>query len=207
MAAAIETPFRYRGSASSYVDIALRGADEHLGIALQYEKHPSSGIGCFIIRFVTHGKEATPTSYTHFTFREDKANFAAPGPDGSFQHAQVFRGIRLNKFAIPVFQPAVQKHELGKYADQFDVWDALSNWVDAQAKAEGFTVTVDLPVILRGLVVPEETPEVEVKVILQFPDFQSPEYQVAAKGQVEKPAPEPVEDEDDEDNDAEEWLQ
>lgn len=202
----VETPFRYRGQASTYVDIAVRGLDEHLGIALQYAKHPS-GIGCFIIRFVTHGTEATPHKYTHFTFRADGAQFLS---QTEAAHHVVFEGIRLNKFAIPVFKPAVGKQELDHFALKFNVWNLLEEWVIQQATAEGFTVTVDVQKELRRLVVPEPTPEVAVESILSFPDFQSPEYQEAAKGQVEKPKPDPVEDEDGEDeesDDDKEWLQ
>ena len=77
---------RYRGSHSSYTDVATRGGgvtpegvsppNEFLGISVEYAIHPK-GVGCFILRFVVHGKGANPKNYKHLTYRES-AKFVIP---------------------------------------------------------------------------------------------------------------------------------
>ena len=70
MSNAIETePLRYRGYASSYVDIASRGGNEFIGLGLQYAKHPD-GTGCLIVRFVAHGDGIKKGGFTHLLVRE-----------------------------------------------------------------------------------------------------------------------------------------
>ena len=64
---------------NQYVDIAVRGTDEHLGFAIEYAAHPT-GIGCFILRFVVHGKGVDPKNYKHLTYRES-AQFLIPATD------------------------------------------------------------------------------------------------------------------------------
>ena len=130
-------PLRYRGYNSHYVDIAVRGADEHLGFAIEYAVHPS-GVGCFILRFIAHGKGVDPKNYKHLTYRES-AKFVIPATETS-PTAEIFKGLRLTKVAIPVFKPAIQRHEVGTFGDQFNVWAPLTEWVAAQVAAEGFSV-------------------------------------------------------------------
>ena len=195
------TALRYRGYQSLYVDIASRGK-ESLGLSVQYAVHPSN-IGCFILRFIVHGKGIDPKNYTHLTYREP-AEFLIE-PTAEQPTAEKFKGVRLNKIALPVFKPAVRHHEVDSYALKFAVWSQVTDWVAAQVVAEGFTITVtDLAAEIRGLVVPDTT--VHVENILQFPDLTAPEQQAAALKLVKKPEPEPDEDEDVEGDEPKEWL-
>jgi hypothetical protein len=195
-ATTVSNPLRYRGSHNWYVDIAVREA-EQLGFAMQYASHPS-GIGCFILRFIVHGKGIDPKNYKHLTFREE-AKFLIPATPTT--SAEVFNGVRLNKIAIPVFKPAVQHHEVAGFAFKFGVWPLVTQWVAAQVEAEGFTLTVEnLQAIIRDLVILPSTPEESVTCLLEFPDLTAPEQQAAALKLVKKP----VEDEDEDDSDIEE---
>jgi hypothetical protein len=197
MTSATMQPLRYRGQASSYVDIAVRGSDEHLGIGLQYAAH-SSGVGCLIVRFVAHGT-VIPAKFTHFSYRE-KARFLTKS-DG---HAEMFKGIRLNKAVIKLFSPAVGPWEIDKFATLFGVWPMLAEWVTEQVQAEGFTVTVDLQKELKAQLVPEPT-TVEVKSAIEFPNLGAVEQKAAFLANTANDSESG--DEDDEDEDKAEWLQ
>jgi len=199
------SPLRYRGSNNRYVDIAVRGADEHLGLGVDYAVHPS-GTGCFILRFVVHGNDVDPKNYKHLMYRES-AKFVTEGTDP--KSGEVFKGVRLNKIAIPAFAPAVKRHEINKFAEKFGIWALLEEWIAEQAKAEGFLVTVNLPQEIRQLVIGTETPEDAVKSVIEFPDLTSQEYQSHGLKQVKAPVedPEPDTDEDDDsESDEKEWL-
>jgi hypothetical protein len=190
------------------VDIASRNTSEFLGLAIEYAVHPN-GLGCFILRFIVHGTGVMddPAKYKHLTYREP-AEFIIPGGEG--KSAEKFKGLRLNKVAVPVFSPAVFKHEVDHFATKFNLWPVLTEWIAEQVVAEGFTVSVeDLQAIVRELVVPPQSVEGEVKSVLAFPDLSAPEQKVFAMKQAKKPAPEPEEDLDDEDGDEDEdkeWL-
>jgi hypothetical protein len=185
------------------MDIASRlDSKEWLGLAVDYAVHPS-GVGCFILRFVVHGEGVSPvTKLVHFTFRE-KAKFVSFGPG---MHTMI-KGIRVNKVAIPVFAPAIQKYEIEKYAEQFGIWAPITEWVAEQAKADGFELTVDLVKALPALLLGPVT-EGDVKCIMEFPDLQGPEQQMASKHMMQKPEPDddPDADEEDEDEDTKDWL-
>jgi hypothetical protein len=206
MSATATSPLRYRGWRSQYVDIASRNANEFLGLAIEYAVHPN-GLGCFILRFIVHGKGVTESKYQHLTYREP-AEFIIPGGEG--KSAEKFKGLRLNKVAVPVFAPAVYRHEVDHFATKFNLWPVLTEWIAEQVVAEGFTIAVeDLQAIIRELVVLPASPEEGVKSVLEFPDLNAPEQKVFAMKQVKKPAPEPDEDIEDEDGDEDEdkeWL-
>ena len=195
-------PLRYKGSNSHYVDIAIRGTDEHLGLGVQYAVHPS-GTGCFILRFVVHGKDVDPKNFKHLMYRES-AKFITTGGDA--KHSEVFKGVRLNKLAIPVFEPAVGRHEIAKFAEKFGIWALLEEWIAEQVQAEGFMITVNLPQEMKQLVVGPDTPEASVKSVIEFPDLKSEESQKANLKLVKKPEPEPDEDEEDGDDEEKDWL-
>jgi hypothetical protein len=193
------TPLRYRGYRSEYVDVAVRDT-QHLGIGIEYAVHPVEKVGCFILRFVVHGKDVKDTDFTYLNLREG-AHFISEG-----DHATSIKGYRLNKVVIKVFHPGVHKNELGKYADKFGIWGPLTEWVTEQITAEGFTVTANVEQELRRLLVPETPDSAEVKSVLEFPDMSADKKskKVGLK-LVENP---PADDEDDEDDDEEEkdWL-
>ena len=198
-------PLRYRGYNSQYVDIAVRGADEHLGLAIEYAAHPS-GIGCFIVRFIAHGKGVDPKSFKHLTYRES-AKFLIPPTEGN-PTPEIFKGLRLTKVAIPVFKPAIQRHEVAVFGDQFNVWPQVAGWVVEQATTEGFTITVpNLESTIRDLVVLPTTAPGTVESVLDFPKLDAPEQKAAALKLVKNPEPEEVDDEEDgEESDDKEWL-
>lgn len=189
------TALRYHGQHSRYVDIATRGTDEHLGMSLDYAVHPS-GVGCFILRFVVHGKGVQPKNFKHLMYREP-AQFVIPGTI-----PEMFEGVRLNKLAIPVFNPAVHRHEVDQFALKFGVWSLLEAWVTKQVLVEGFTVLVDLQKEIRNLLAWEPTPEDSVKCVMEFPNLDAPEYKASALKLVKKPEP----DLDDEDEDGKGWT-
>lgn len=207
-------PLRYKGSQNHYVDIAIRGDGEnveHLGLGAEYAVHPVTKVGCFILRFVVHGAGVDPKKYKHLMFRES-AKFVIPSSqtNAGYVHAKVFKGVRLNKIAIPAFEPAIGKHEVDKFATKFGIWALLEEWVAEQVQAEGFLLIVNLPQELRTLLVGKETPEGAVKSVIAFPDLASEEAQAESLKQVKKPAPEPEDEESEEDGDDEdddkEWL-
>lgn len=201
-------PLRYRGSHSHYVDIAVRGTDEHLGLGVEYAVHPS-GVGCFILRFVVHSaSKLNPANYKHFAFRES-AKFVIPD-SGSKYNGEVIRGVRLNKIAIPVFEPAVQRHEVEKFAAKFGIFQTLTEWVAEQVQAEGFNLTVNLQKEIEGLVLPPTTSK-EVKSVVQYPDLKNPDYQKQVLKQAkppvdDEPEEEDEDEEDEDDSDDKEWL-
>jgi len=204
-ATAPNAPLRYRGYNSQYVDIAVRGADEHLGLAIEYAAHPSN-IGCFILRFIVHGKGIDPKNYTHLTYRES-AKFIIPASESN-PTAEIFKGLRLTKVAIPVFKPAIQRHEVAALADKNGglIWAQVANWVAEQVAAEGFTLTVSsLKDEVRGLVALPVTSS-EVEVVLDFPKLDAPEQKAAALKLVKTPEPEETDEEDGEESDDKEWL-
>jgi len=192
------------------VDIASRNTSEFLGLAIEYAVHPN-GLGCFILRFIVHGKGVMddPAKYTHLTYREP-AEFIIPASEG--KSAEKFKGLRLNKVAVPVFSPAVFKHEVDQFATKFNLWPVLTEWIAEQVVAEGFTVAVgDLQATVRDLVVPPQSDEAGVKSVLEFPDLSAPEQKVFAMKQAKKPAPAPdpdedIEDEDGDEDEDKEWL-
>jgi hypothetical protein len=189
-------PLRYRGFSNNYVDVAVRGTDEHLGLSMDYAVHPS-GVGCFIVRFIVHGAGVKPENYTHLTYRES-AKFVVRATETT--PAEMFKGVRLNKIAIPVFKPPVQKREIDTFATSLNIWPLVTEWIAEQITTEGFTVTVpDLQAEIRGLLVPATTPTEDVKSVIQFPDLTAPEQKAYAKGQMQKP----VDEDDDEDTDEE----
>ena len=194
-------PLRYRGYSSTYVDVATRGANEFLGVSVQYAVHPSN-IGCFIFRFSAHG-DVSPMKFKHLTYR-DKTRYRTLVEEGEI--SQEINGIRLNKLALKVFSPAVPLHLVPSLAEEHNVWVLLAEWVAEQAKAEGFTLyEVDLAILLRDTIFP---PVGGVKCILDLPKLDSPEEQAHALKSVTKPEPDPDEDGDvdeDEEEDAE-WL-
>lgn len=196
-------PLRYRGQSNSYVDIAIRGTDEHLGLGLDYAVHPQTGVGCFLVRFVVHGPGVEPTKYhNHLTYRE-MAKFVLPAT--ATTGAEVFHGVRLNKLAIPVFQPAVRKRELDKFAQKFGIWPMLTEWIAEQVTADGFTVTVELQQEIQKLLVDPPTPEESVKSVIEFPDLTAPEHKALAMKQAQKPVA-VDEDEDEDDGEKKDWL-
>lgn len=203
-------PLRYQGSRGRYVDIAVRAADEHLGIGVEYQPHPA-GVGAFIVRFVAHGA-VDLKNFKHLTYRE-KAHFAIMGTAEQPTH-EMIKGFRLPKVAIPAFKPAVQRHELAHFAAKFDVWVQIAAWVAAQVAQEGFTLTVeDLPTLIAGLAIPPPPPTTTVPVesVLEFPKLDAPQQQAAALALVKDPEPDEDEGEEedgDEDGDGEdeEWL-
>lgn len=191
-------PLRYRGFNSQYVDVAVRGAEEHLGLSIEYAVHPS-GIGCFILRFIAHGKGINPKNFTFLTYREPAKFLIAATETTS---AEVFKGVRLTKIAIPVFQPSVHRHELDAFATKHGVWPLLTAWLAQQIAAEGFTVTVpDLEAEVRNLLALPVTPD-NVACILEFPKLDAPEIKAAALKLVQKPEP----DEDEESDDDEDYT-
>jgi hypothetical protein len=200
------TPLRYKGqSGNRYIDVAIRN-EEHLGVSMEYAIHPSN-IGCFIVRFVVHGKGVDPKNYTHLTYREP-AKFIIPATNT--ESAEVFKGFRLNKVAITAFSPAIQRHEVTQVAEKLGTWAKLAAWVGEQIVAEGFTLTVpNLRSTLREMVVLPVTSG-EITDVLEFPDLKAPEEQVKALKLVKKPEPEPDEEDedgdDDKDDDDPEWL-
>ena len=196
------TPLRYRGQNSRYVDIAVRN-QEHLGFAIEYALHPS-GIGCFILRFVVHGKGIDPKNYKHLTYRESAQFLISETATSS---AEVIDGVRLNKLAIKAFEPAVPKHEVHKFAVKFGTWNLLSEWVAEQVEAEGFTVTVDLQHEIQSQFIPPVTPEETVKSIIELPNLAAPEEKAAALKLVKKPKADPDDDfDEDEDEDGGESI-
>jgi hypothetical protein len=209
MSATATSPLRYRGWRSTYADVASRNGNEFLGLSIEYAAHPS-GIGCFILRFIVHGKGVDPKNYKHLTYRE-MAEFVIPGGEG--KSSEKFKGLRLNKIAVPVFSPAVFRHEVDEFATKFNLWPVLTEWIAEQIAAEGFTVTVEnLQETIRSLAILPSSEAGAVKSVLEFPDLNAPEQKVFAMKQAKKPAPEPTEDEDldDEDGDGDEedkeWL-
>jgi len=204
---ATTSPLRYRGSSNKYVDIAIRGTDEAMGLNVEYAAHPN-GIGCFIVRFVVHGEGVSPAGYKHLTYRET-AKFATM-PTGTDIPA-MFKGVRLNKLAIPVFKPAVFPHEVAGHADALGIWPLVTEWIAEQVTTEGFVLTVDLQAEIKAMVtfkVPETTGKVES--VIDFPNLADTAHQKAAA----KLAKKPVDDDDDEDADLDEdedddkdWLQ
>jgi len=200
---------RYRGSRNEYLDIATRGGgvsaegvsppDEFLGISADYAIHPK-GIGCLIIRFVVHGKGANPKNYKHLTYRES-AQFVIP----------LFKGYRLNKIAIPVFQPPVKIGEVDKFAAKLNVWAQVEDFVVKTAQAEGFALTVEnLQDEIRLMVIGLDTPEDAVKSVIEFPNLDAPEQQAFAGSQAQKPVDEDddpdKEDDEDDDKPEKDWL-
>ena len=208
MSATTAAPLRYRGSSNFYVDIATRNA-EHLGFSLEYAIHPSN-IGCFIVRFVVHGDDINPKNYKHLTYRE-KAKFIIPAT-AEKPMVEMFKGYRLNKIALPVFKPAVQRYEVGDFATKFNIWPLLIEWVAEQVQAEGFTLTVDLEAEMRGMLAVPTTPEVTVTSVIEFPDLKGHAQQAAALKLVKAPEPDEddeddaSEDDEDEDGDDKGWL-
>lgn len=199
-------PLRFRGHSSQYVDVAARG-DERLAVAVEYAVHPSN-VGCFILRFVAHGP-VDPKGFKHLTYRES-AKFLIPATDKT--SAEVFKGLRLNKLALPALKPAVQRHEVDQHAMKFGLWTALAEWVTAQALAEGFTLLLtpgELSGIVRESVALPVTAG-EVENVFQVPDLTAPEHKAAALKLVQKPEPDEDEEDDSEDEDGDEdekeWL-
>lgn len=197
----------FRGWNSRYADIAARGDNEALAVAVEYAIHPSN-VGCLIVRFVVHGEGAAPGNYKHLTFRES-AKFVIP-PSEENPHSQTFKALRLNKVAIPVFKPAVKRHEVEPYAEQFGTWVSLAAWIAEQVTAEGFTLLLApeaLVALLRERIV--GTPTGEVQNVLELPDLTAPAQQASALKAVVKPEPDSDEDEEDEeeeDDDTPDWL-
>lgn len=203
MSIASIAPLKFRGQSSRYVDIGLRG-DEHLAVSVEYAVHPSN-VGCFIVRFVAHGK-TDPKAFKHLTYRES-AQFLIPAT--GVTSAEVFNGLRLNKLAIPVSKPAIRPTEVGAFAEKHQVFDTLGEWIEAQALAENFALIVKVADALREQYAePAPTP---AESILELPDLTAPDQKAAALKLVKKP--EPVEAEEDEDGESEdgdeddkEWL-
>jgi hypothetical protein len=196
-----QNPLHYHGSSNHYVDVAVRGGDEHLGLNVEYAVHPH-GFGAFIVRFVVHGKGVDPKNYVHLTYRQS-AKFIIPATKTT--GAELFKGIRLNKVAIKAFEPAVQRFELDHFATKFGMWDTLTEWIADQITAEGFTFNpaiTDFKETVKSLMVPKATPEDSVKSIIEFPDLNSPEQKAAALHLVQAPdEDETDEDDSDEDDD------
>ena len=200
-------PLRYQGyGGSHYVDIGAREG-ERLGLSVQYAIHPTN-VGCFIVRFVVHGEGVKPSNFKHLTYREEAAKFVIAAT--ATTSAESFKGIRLNKLALPVFKPAVQRHEVDEFALKFNVWNLMEEWITEQVQAEGFTLIADLQKEIRNMVVLPMSDADSIKCVIEFPKLDSPEAKQAASKVMQKPAPD--EDEDaDEDEDGEEapekdWL-
>lgn len=202
MTAAV-TAFRYRGMSAHYTDIATRN-DQHLGLAVEYAVHPKTQKGCFILRFVVHSETTIkPQDFTHFTYREP-AGFGSLG-----SHGFSFKGVRLNKIALEVFDTPVYRHEVDGLALKFGVYNLLEEWVAEQVQAEGFTLTADLQKEIREMVALPSTANVdEAKSILSFPNLADTENKAAAYKQMQKPEPDadPEADEDEDDGEEEPWL-
>jgi len=197
------TPLRYRGqSGNTYTDVAIRN-EEHLGIAVQYAPHPSN-VGCFIVRFVVHGKGVDPKNYKHLTYREP-ARFVIPAT--KTDSTEVFKGIRLNKVAIPVFSPAINHYEVALFAEKLGAWAPLAAWIGEQIAAEGFTLTVpNLRATIRAMFAPSTG---NITLAYVFPDLAAPEEQKAALKLVQKPEPDEESDDDGDEEDKDddpEWL-
>jgi hypothetical protein len=181
------------------VDIAIRGANEHLGISLAYGAHPS-GIGAMVVRFVAHG-DVVPSKFTHLSYRE-KAKFCAHGPNGK----EIIKGVRLNKVVIKFCAPAVTPFELDAYATKFGFWPQLTEWVAEQVQAEGFTPTVNLEQELKALLIPPTT-QGEVKSVIEFPNMATPEQKAASLSQPSASEDEDTDQDDEDDDDKPDWLQ
>jgi hypothetical protein len=127
--------------------------------------------------------------------------------------AELFKGYRLNKIAIPVFQPPVRPQEVEKFAEKLNVWALVEAWIVETVQAEGFVlVAPDLQSVLRLMVCGESTPEDAVKSVIEFPNLSAPEQQAFANSQAQKPEEDEEdpdkEDPDEDDDDAKEkdWL-
>jgi len=192
---------QYVGSRSRYHDIATRGT-EALGLAVEYAPHPN-GKGYFIIRFVAHGKEGA--SYSHFHNRE-KAKFLALDANGHKpNHAEIFKGVRLNKLAIPVFEKAVHPYEVLTFGDELGVWDVVADWIVEQLAAEGFSLVEGANVadLVRSLFVLPTTPKEAVATAFEFPDLTAEKKQVPFKPHLVKDDEDDDDGDDDDDNDGE----
>lgn len=201
-------PLKFRGHSSHYVDIGVRNETEFLAASVEYATHPSN-IGCFIIRFVAHGKGVEPKNYTKHLMYRETAKFLIPATKTT--GAEVFNGLRLSKIAIPVFKPAIHKHEVDHFATKFDIWPVIAAWITQQAGAEGFEPLLDpftLVATLRERFVPSITSE-GIENVLELPDLSAPEQKAAALKLVKKPAePEDTDEDESEDGDEDEkeWL-
>jgi hypothetical protein len=181
--------------------------NEFLGISVEYAIHPK-GVGCFILRFVVHGKGANPKNYKHLTYRES-AKFVIPATQTT--SGEVIKGFRLNKIAVPVFQPPVRPQEVDKFATKLNVWPLLEEWITETVQAEGFSLIADLKTELRRIVCGIETPEDSIKSVIEFPNLSDPEQQAAALSQVQKPVdedddPDKEDPDEDEENEGKDWL-
>lgn len=156
----------YRGVNARYVDIGSRGTD-CLGLGIQYEPG-SDGVGYVVVRFVVHSDPLNGQigPFNHFQIREP-GKYVTLNDDGSQpDHAEMFRGFRLNKVAVPVFTPAVQSWKVIETGTQLQSLPKLAAWILDQAQQDNFVVPggdeAVLEVIHRFLTV--EQPPVEVAV-------------------------------------------
>lgn len=196
---------KYRGSKTHYVDIAIRGNDT-LGIGIDYAVHPQQNAGYLLVRFVAHGPNLSPDSFSHLVLR-DTAQFLKVGEDET--QAEVFKGVRLNKVPVKLFEPPIYAHEVSQYADKFDLWPLLTDWIVTQVTAEGFILTVDLQDEIKALLTPPVPPVTEepVTCLYEFPNLVEVKAAYQAKATL---AAEEVEEKDDDDGDEgpvkKDWL-
>jgi hypothetical protein len=188
--------FRYHGAANAYVDIATRG-DERLGLGLFY--YPVTG--SIIARFVVHSTTGAFGEFKHFWPRE-KAEFL---PLEKTAHMTAIEGVRLNKFEINVFNKPVSPVHLEVLGDALSMtgvgaslWLQVAAWIEQQAAADGFTVNVDLPSVVKTELIPP-VPD-GVVMAPAFPDLAL--YRAKRQGIKSKPVV--VMDDDDEDNEDDE---
>lgn len=203
---AIAEPLKFRGSSSRYIDIGVRG-DDFLAASVEYAVHPSN-IGCFIVRFVAHGKSLDPLSFKHLTYREEKAQFLIPASKDNPSN-EVFNGIRLNKLALPAFKPAIKPYEVADKGTEFGLFLVVADWIGQQAQLDGFTLLTEASALaaeFRNFFTLPPT-EGTIENILELPDLTTAENKKAALKLVQKPEPEEdTEDEDGDEDEDKEWL-
>jgi hypothetical protein len=202
----------YRGSASSYQDIATRGT-ERLGLAIQYAVHPK-GAGAFLVRFVAWSPNGTLSPFTHFNVREKAEFLNTPGGNvpllesGKVDKQQVFNGVRLDKVAFPAFTSAPYIWALGPIGDSLHLWEQLAAWITTQVEMEGFTVVPGLADKVRDMILPPFVGE--VALALEFPVIEKkPFSKKSGPTGVVKPEPLDIKDDQDDEEDGDDdepWL-
>jgi hypothetical protein len=130
-------PNLFIGSQNVYMDIGRRG-DDRLSLSIQYSDGLSLGANVvgFLFRFVAWNP-AGPSAVGPFTYmqvREGAAQFLSYFEGTTFP----FHGIRLTKFFIPAFSPAMSLADFMVRCDDAMMWNLLGDWIVERAKEEGF---------------------------------------------------------------------
>lgn len=200
---------KFKGDSNIYTEVATRGA-ETMGLCLDYAIH-GSGVGCLIVRFVAYSTTKAFEPFNHFVMRQhaqfkalDDAGATLKGEDG---HSVKFLGVRLNKIAVPMFNPGPPSAFVAQFLDSFSMYPVLADWIAEQIQADGFTLTVPTLVTLLqdALTVPLSKPE-DSKMVLDFPDLAAYHAEAGnAYAASQQPqafdADEAVDEEDDEEED------